>query len=163
MNDPRIKRYRLSFALLALLLMLLLALNAGVGSTALGRAELWRALLHREEGGMAARILWGIRLPRLLAAALLGGALAVAGYLLQTFFSNPIAGPFVLGISSGAKLLVALTMIGCLSRGLVMRAWVMVAAAFLGSLLCMGAILLVARRMRGMAMLIVCGVMIGYV
>ena len=122
MNDPRIKRYRLSFALLALLLVLLLALNAGIGSTALGRAELWRALLHREEGGMAARILWGIRLPRLLAAALLGGALAVAGYLLQTFFSNPIAGPFVLGISSGAKLLVALTMIGCLSRGLVMRA-----------------------------------------
>ena len=163
MNDPRIKRYRLSFALLALLLMLLLALNAGVGSTALGGAELWRALLHREEGGMAARILWSIRLPRLLSAALLGGALAVAGYLLQTFFSNPIAGPFVLGISSGAKLLVALTMIGCLSRGLVMRAWVMVAAAFLGSLLCMGAILLAARKMRGMAMLIVCGVMIGYV
>ena len=163
MNDPRIKRYRLSFALLALLLLLLLALNAGVGSTALGGAELWRALLHREEGGMAARILWSIRLPRLLAAALLGGALAVAGFLLQTFFSNPIAGPFVLGISSGAKLLVALTMIACLSRGLVLRAWVMVAAAFLGSLLCMAAILLAARRMRGMAMLIVCGVMIGYI
>ena len=92
--------FRKPAALLALLLVLLLALNAGVGSTALGGAELWRALLHREEGGMAARILWGIRLPRLLAAALLGGALAVAGYLLQTFFSNPIAGPFVLGISS---------------------------------------------------------------
>ena len=52
---------------------------------------------------MNAKILWEIRFPRTLAAAILGGALALAGYLLQTFFHNPIAGPFVLGISSGAK------------------------------------------------------------
>lgn len=56
-------------------------------------------------------------MPRLIAAAVLGGALAVAGFLLQTFFSNPIAGPFVLGISSGAKLTVAIAMIVSLRMG----------------------------------------------
>lgn len=58
-----------------------------------------------------------MRLPRLIAAMLLGGALSISGFLLQTFFANPIAGPFVLGISSGAKLTVSLAMIGLLSRG----------------------------------------------
>ena len=56
-------------------------------------------------------IIWKIRLPRILMAAILGGALSLSGFLLQTFFSNPIAGPFVLGISSGAKLFVAVVMI----------------------------------------------------
>ena len=66
------------------------------------------------------RILWSIRLPRAVAAALLGGGLALSGFLLQTFFHNPIAGPFILGISSGAKLMVALVMlvfaVGALGR-----------------------------------------------
>ena len=56
----------------------------------------------RERAIENSRILWDIRMPRTLAAMILGGALALAGYLLQTFFHNPIAGPFVLGISSGA-------------------------------------------------------------
>ena len=163
MNDPRRGRYRRAGALLTLLFLLLLVLNAVIGSTRLGLDEVISALLHREEGGVAASILWSIRLPRLLAAALLGGALGVAGFLMQTFFLNPIAGPVVLGISSSAKLVVALTMIACLSRGVVMRAWTLVAAAFLGALLSMLAILLVSRRMRGVSMLIVCGVMIGYI
>ena len=70
-------------------------------------------MLFRSDAG----IIWGIRLPRVLAAAILGGALSVSGFLLQTFFANPIAGPFVLGISSGAKLTVSLVMIFLLSRG----------------------------------------------
>ncbi len=65
----------------------------------------------------ASRIVWDIRLPRILGAALLGGALSISGFLLQTFFANPIASPFVLGISSGAKLTVALTMIFLLQQG----------------------------------------------
>lgn len=56
-------------------------------------------------------------LPRILSAVILGGALSVSGFLLQTFFANPIAGPFVLGISSGAKLVVSLVMIVLLGRG----------------------------------------------
>ena len=163
MRDKRQNRIRLCFLLLAVLVLLLGVLNLVTGSTSIGAGELWRALFSAERDGSAGRILWNIRLPRLLASAVLGGALAVLGFLLQTFFANPIAGPFVLGISSGAKLTVALAMIACLGRGVVMNSWGMIGAAFLGALLVMGFVLLAAGRTRGMARLIVCGVMIGYI
>ncbi len=163
MADDRRKREIKCFVMLALLVLGLASANLLVGSTRLNAGEVLRALAAGNGEEMTARIVWGIRLPRLLAAALLGGALAAAGFLLQTFFSNPIAGPFVLGISSGAKLTVALTMIVCLGRGILLSAAGMIAAAFLGSMLAMGFILLAAGRIRGMARLIVCGVMIGYI
>lgn len=99
----------------------------------------------------------------MLAAAILGGGLSLSGFLLQTFFANPIAGPFVLGISSGAKLAVSLTMIFLLGRGLASTSAAMIGAAFLGAMLSMGFILLVSRRVRRMSLLVVCGVMIGYI
>jgi iron complex transport system permease protein len=103
-----------------------------------------------------------VRLPRAAAAVILGGALALSGFLLQTFFCNPIAGPFVLGISSGAKLTVALAMVFVMGgRGLGSGA--LIAAAFLGALLSMGCVLLIARKVRRASMLIVGGVMIGYI
>ena len=80
------------------------------------------------------------------AAIILGGALALSGFLLQTFFNNPIAGPFVLGISSGAKLAVALVMVFVLSRGSTMNSAVMITSAFVGAILSMGFVLLIARR-----------------
>ncbi len=163
MADDRRKREIKCFLMLALLVLGLAFANLLVGSRRLNAGEVLRALVAGNSEEMTARIVWGIRLPRLLAAALLGGALAAAGFLLQTFFSNPIAGPFVLGISSGAKLTVALTMIICLGRGILLSAAGMIAAAFLGSMLAMGFILLAAGRIRGMARLIVCGVMIGYI
>ena len=163
MYTDRTKRYTLCFLLLAALALGLGFLNLAAGSTRIGAGALLHALFSGDRAGSAARIVWSIRLPRLLAAALLGGALSVAGFLLQTFFANPIAGPFVLGVSSGAKLTVALAMIACLGRGTAMNAWGMIGAAFLGSLLSMGFLLLAAGRTRGMARLIVCGVMIGYI
>jgi iron complex transport system permease protein len=93
----------------------------------------------------------------------LGGALAVAGFLLQNFFSNPIAGPYILGVSSGAKLMVALLMVISLSHGYAANSAEMVAAAFAGSLLSMGIILMISSIVRRMSVLIVCGVMIGYI
>jgi iron complex transport system permease protein len=99
----------------------------------------------------------------MLAAAILGGGLSLSGFLLQTFFANPIAGPFVLGISSGAKLAVSLTMIFLLSRGLASTSAALIGAAFLGAMLSMGFILLISRRVRRMSLLVVCGVMIGYI
>jgi iron complex transport system permease protein len=162
MTEKRKTGYAPRFALLAALLLALALLNLLVGSASLTVREVFAALFGGRDA-MAAGIVRAIRLPRLLAALLLGGALSVAGYLLQTFFSNPIAGPFVLGISSGAKLTVALTMILCLSRGLVVGSAGMIAAAFLGAMLSMGFVLLAARKLRGMGLLIVCGVMIGYI
>ena len=79
-------------------------------------------------------IIWKIRLPRILMAAILGGALSLSGFLLQTFFSNPIAGPFVLGISSGAKMVVALAMIIFLKHIGHFSSGVLVLAAFIGFL-----------------------------
>lgn len=159
-NKNRIAR---GFLLLAVLTLGLACLNLAAGSTRIDAAALLHALFSADRTGSTARIVWDIRLPRLLAAALLGGALSVSGFLLQTFFANPIAGPFVLGVSSGAKLTVALTMIFCLGRGIVLNSWGLVAAAFIGALLSMGFVLLAAGRVKGMARLIVCGVMIGYI
>ena len=156
-------RAALGYALLTALILALAAANLLVGSTRLPAGQVLVALFSGADGGTAARIVWNIRLPRLLAAAILGGALSVSGFLLQTFFSNPIAGPFVLGISSGAKLTVALTMIVSLEQGLVLNAAGMIGAAFCGAMLSMGLILLASTRLRGMSMLIVCGVMIGYI
>ena len=100
-----------AFALLAALLVLLLLGNICIGSTPIPPAADLGILLGHGGNATWASIVWDIRLPRILAAALLGGALSVSGFLLQTFFANPIAGPFVLGISSGANLTVALALI----------------------------------------------------
>ncbi|MBR1863959.1 MAG: iron ABC transporter permease [Ruminococcus sp.] len=109
------------------------------------------------------RIIFSIRLPRTLAAMLLGGALSVSGLLLQSFFSNPIAGPFVLGISSGAKLTVAAAMIFALEHGAALGSLPMTAAALAGALGAVGVIMLMSGRVRSMAQLIVAGVMVGYI
>ncbi len=156
-------RCRLAFLLLICLLFLLALLNAGVGSVVLSFRDIQAILTGTDKESTAFHILWDIRLPRLLAAVLLGGALSVSGFLLQTFFANPIAGPFVLGISSGAKLVVALVMILFLGRGMFMGSASMIVAAFAGSMISMGFVLVIARRVRQMAVLVICGVMISYI
>lgn len=109
------------------------------------------------------RILWDIRMPRTMAALVLGGALALAGYLLQTFFHNPIAGPFVLGISSGAKMVVALVMVFLMGQAMRVSSLTLIVAAFLGAMISMGFVLLMSRKVNHMSMLVVSGVMIGYI
>lgn len=96
-------------------------------------------------------------------AAILGGGLSLSGFLLQTFFENPIAGPFILGISSGAKMMVALTMIYFLERFQTVSSYTLIIAAFIGSLLSIGFILIFSRRINHMATLLVAGIMIGYI
>ena len=98
----RQKKILRAFGLLAVLLAALLVWNVNAGSVNLSLEETLRILMRQSTDPVASRIVWNIRLPRILAAAMLGGALSVSGFLLQTFFANPIAGPFVLGISSGA-------------------------------------------------------------
>ena len=134
-------RYQISFILLFVLLAVLFFWNINSGSIQLSAKEVWDIIVHRTGEDTAYNIIWEIRLPRILAAVILGGALSVSGFLLQTFFNNPIAGPFVLGISSGAKLVVALVMIYLLGRGLVASSQVMILAAFAGSMISMGFIL----------------------
>lgn len=159
------RQVRIAGAFLLLIMLLLLSLIWSVcsGSVSVPIMEFLQELREPKLRGMGWTIIWEIRLPRALAALILGGALALSGYLLQTFFHNPIAGPFVLGISSGSKLLVALVMVGFLEWNITINSGMLVAAAFAGALLSMLFVLLVARKMEQMAMLIVGGVMIGYI
>ncbi len=156
-------RYWLSFTVLIILLLVLVFWNINSGSIPISLKDVFQILFRKEGEQTAYNIVWEIRLPRILAAVILGGALSVSGFLLQTFFGNPIAGPFVLGISSGAKLVVALTMIYLLGKSMVATSGVMIIAAFIGSLISMGFVLLISRKVKQMSMLVVSGIMIGYI
>ena len=158
-------RRAIAFDLAVLLgLAALFVANLCLGSVETTPAEVARILAGGPgDASTAARVIWQIRLPRVIEAVLLGGGLSLSGFLLQTFFANPIADPFVLGISSGAKLVVAVVMIVALGAGQIMSPAASVASAFLGSLITMGFVLLISRRVRTQSMLIVAGVMVGYI
>ena len=156
-------RYWIAFGFLALLLMSFTVWNINSGSIEISVKEIMEILFLRKGGDTALNIVWEIRLPRILAAIILGGALSVSGFLLQTFFGNPIASPFVLGISSGAKLVVSLVMIFLLGKSMVASSAVLILAAFVGSMISMGFVLLVAKKVKQMSALIISGIMIGYI
>ena len=162
-NTGRETRLIITYAVLALLLIVLIMANILMGSSSMTAGEALRILFSHETASKFGRIVWDIRMPRILAAVFLGGALAVSGFLLQTFFANPIAGPYILGISSGAKLCVAVVMVFALRAGMMTSSFMMVLAAFAGSIAVTGVILLISRRVKSMAVLIVCGVMVGYI
>lgn len=159
MEEKRTRRYIVSFAILAVLLLALLVWNIHSGSLEMSVGEVLQTLLFRS--GENAAVIWDIRLPRILAVVLLGGALSVSGFLLQTFFANPIASPFILGISSGSRLVVSLVMVSALTHGLIIGSALMIGAAFVGAMLCMGFVLLISQKVKKMSLLIICGVMIG--
>ena len=123
-------RCALCYAVLAVCFALLLAVSVGTGSAALSPHEILRILLLREGAGTAAyNVLLKIRLPRVLAAAVMGGTLSVSGFLLQTFFRNPIAGPYVLGVSSGASLGAVIALVDALpvlGTGTVLVPWAVI-------------------------------------
>ena len=159
----RTLRYLVSFLVIMGLLVVLFFWNIGVGSVEMSFFDFLGVLTKHQPDSTLYQIVWKIRLPRIIAAVLLGGALSVSGFLLQSFFQNPIAGPYVLGISSGAKLVVALTMIFLLEKGIMVSSLGMVVAAFAGSLLAMGFVLLISFRVSNMSLLVVCGILIGYI
>lgn len=161
MRQKRSVRYAIGYSILAILLCVLLIWNLNAGSVNLSVREVLEILAGYNSENTA--IIREIRLPRLLAAAMLGGALSVSGFLLQTFFANPIAGPFVLGISSGAKMVVALVMIFFLGRGIVLGSAALIVAAFVGSMISMGFILMISGQVKKMSLLVISGIMIGYI
>lgn len=156
-------RYILIFLCLAVAVVILLMANVCIGSVSIPLNGVLSILREGCGSSVASGIVLEIRLPRALAAAILGGGLALSGYLLQTFFHNPIAGPFILGISSGAKLVVALVMVYLLERAMQASSLLLIVAAFAGAMLSMGFVLLMSKVLSHMATLIVSGVMIGYI
>ena len=151
------------FSCLAVAVVILLMINVCIGSVNIPLKEVLSILKGESGPSVPAGIVLEIRLPRALAAAILGGGLALSGYLLQTFFHNPIAGPFILGISSGAKLVVALVMVYLLERAMQASSLLLIVAAFAGAMISMGFVLLMSKVLSHMATLIVSGVMIGYI
>ena len=157
------KRLIFSYGILALLLAVLFAANLFWGSVSLTPGAVLAALTGRGQDALSVGIITQLRLPRAVMVVLLGAALSAAGYLLQTFFANPIAGPFVMGISSGAKLAVALVMVAFLNHGLLTSSLTLITAAFAGAMVSMAFVLAVSRRVQRMSILVICGVMIGYI
>lgn len=155
--------YIKGFVILCCFVIIFLMLNLCIGSVRISVNEIMAILSGKHTNEVAGTIVMQVRFPRALAALILGGALALSGYLLQTFFHNPIAGPFVLGISSGAKMIVSLAMVFALGYGIMLNSVALIIAAFIGSLLSLGVVLLMSKAVDRMSMLVVAGVMIGYI
>ena len=156
--------------LLAVLIALLFALNILVGSVSIPADDVVRILFGDNENIKPSWqfIILQSRLPQALTATLAGSALAVSGLMLQTAFRNPLAGPSVFGINSGAGLGVALVMLwlgGSFSAGSVsVTGFVAVlAAAFVGAMAVMLLIFLFSTMVRNSVMLLIIGIMIGYI
>lgn len=159
------KKFRIAFAftVFIFLFLALVFLNICLGSVKISLAEIFE-IIFKEGGTETSRTLIAkLRAPRTAACVILGGALALSGFLLQTFFNNPIAGPYVLGISSGSKLAVALVMVFGMGSYRRIGAAATVSAAFVGAMISMGFVLIVAQSGQRTAALIVSGVMIGYI
>lgn len=162
-RSKRKVRHLSAFVVLILGVMICMCCNICIGSVKISMQDIMSCLGGHSVDDTLYGIIMNIRFPRALSALILGGALALSGYLLQTFFHNPIAGPFVLGISSGSKLVVAVVMVLLLGSSHRVSSASLIAAAFIGALISLGFVLLLSRRVQNMSLLIISGVMIGYI
>ncbi|MCR9262745.1 MAG: iron ABC transporter permease [Flavobacteriaceae bacterium] len=165
MSHPR--SYRLSFVLISVALCLAVVLNISSGSVSIPFSATLSGLLGKPlEVPSWEYILWDYRVPKALTALLVGGGLSLSGLLMQTLFRNPLAGPFVLGISSGASLGAALLLMGAsfvssfASLSFVGDVSLAIAAS-LGSFLVLAVVLIVAQRIRDTMALLIIGLMFG--
>lgn len=153
---------------LSFCICLLLMLNLLVGSVAIPTQDVLAILSGQDVGKPSWQfIILQSRLPQALTALLCGAALSTSGLLLQTSFQNPLAGPSIFGINSGAALGVALVMLllgGSVSTALfsVGRAWAVLLAAFVGAMAVTGIIFMFAQWVKSSVMLLIIGMMIGY-
>ena len=158
-----------TFILMPFLAAVLFTANLLVGAVNIPASEVFSILAgHTGSHASWQYIVMESRLPQAITATLCGGALAVSGLMLQTAFRNPLAGPSVFGINSGASLGVALVMLllgGNITAGNVSLSGFMavLAAAFAGAMAVMGLILFFANIVRSNVMLLIIGIMIGYI
>ena len=151
------------FALLSLLVALIMIINLRIGSISYPVDQLLGALANPFEKSDIGYIVWNIRLPRTIAAALGGAFLAVSGLLLQVYFRNPIVGPFILGISSGSTVMVSLVMLTSIGLGFSGYApYLNTLASCLGAYGVTALIVAIAVRVRNGVTLLIAGLMMGY-
>lgn len=162
------KGWKYGIGLSAVILLLFMA-NLLIGSVDIPPADVWH-ILTGGEGGKASWsfIVWESRLPQALTALLCGGSLAVCGLMLQTAFKNPLAGPSILGINSGASLGVAFVMLlfgGSVTAGTFSLSGFLsvLTGAFVGAMAIMALILFFSTLIKSNVMLLITGIMIGYI
>jgi len=163
------RSYKGMFVALLLLLAAAFVLNLSLGSVAIPLGEIFTSLT----GGEVTKSSWNYiildyRLPKAITAVLVGGGLAISGLLMQTLFRNPLAGPFVLGLSSGASLGVAILILGAGSFGgylgtMLANEWSLVLASALGSFLVLLAVLAMTLRIKDTMAILIIGLMFGSV
>lgn len=157
------RRTAIFMAASVLVLVALLTLDLVLGSVRIPMRDVLQSLLGQTDNALAQSIVSNYRLPKAITAILAGAALSVSGLLMQTIFRNPLAGPYVLGISSGASLGVALVVLGSSALGL--GFWVgqlgVVLAAMMGAMLVLLLILAVSMRIRDIMTILILGMMFG--
>lgn len=157
------RRTAIFMAASVLVLVALLTLDLVLGSVRIPMRDVLQSLLGQTDNALAQSIVSNYRLPKAITAILAGAALSVSGLLMQTIFRNPLAGPYVLGISSGASLGVALVVLGSSALGL--GFWIgqlgVVLAAMMGAMLVLLLILAVSMRIRDIMTILILGMMFG--
>lgn len=158
-------RRSLLFLLLAVLLAVLFWADLALGSVHIPLSEVVSTLAGRGGDAVHEEILLNLRLPKAITAVLTGAALAVAGLMMQTLFANPLADPYILGVSSGASLGVATTIMAAslLPVGAVTSGWVLIGAATAGALVVLLLVIAVSLRVRNAVSLLIVGMMFGMI
>ena len=158
-------RHTLLFTLLTLLCIVLLAIDMMVGSVGIAASDVWAALTGGACDPIKAKIIIDIRLIKALMAILAGAALSVSGLQMQTLFRNPLAGPYVLGVSSGASLGVAIYILGAPLLGFagsgMLSTLGIAGAAWVGAAAILAGVAAVSRRIKDIMVILILGMMIG--
>ncbi len=159
------KRNTLLFFMLTLLLLVLFIVNISLGSVSIPLKEVFNSLI----GENASKATWeyiiiNYRLPKAITAILVGMGLSISGLLMQTLFRNPLAGPYVLGLTSGSSLGVAIVIMGAsfappILNALLLSSYAVIIASCLGSFLVLIAILIVSNRLKDTMAILIVGLM----
>lgn len=158
-------KYTISLLALLLLTVFLWFVNVSLGSVYIPFDEVLTAIFSAESGNETWQyIIWDYRVPKAFTAILAGSGLAVSGMLMQTMFRNPLAGPYVLGLSSGASLGVALVLMGASIFGgiasvALFSSWGLVIASSIGSLLVLLAVMIASIRLKDTMAILIIGLM----
>ncbi|AUC77147.1 FecCD family ABC transporter permease [Olleya sp. Bg11-27] len=160
-------KYSYSFLILTILLLVLFCVNISLGSISIPFKTIVSSFFTATDSlSNQEYIIQNYRLPKAITAVLVGSGLGISGLLMQTLFRNPLAGPFVLGITSGASLGVALVILGSSIFGgflatFLLTKWSLVIAASLGSFLVLLLVLIVSSKVRDTMAILIIGLMFG--
>lgn len=158
--------YKTVFIVLTLVTILCFFVNIGLGSISIPNSQIIKSFFQPLDNTSWEHIIIDYRLPKAFTAIIVGSGLGISGLMMQTLFRNPLAGPFVLGITSGASLGVALTIMGAsifggFLAGILISKWSIVIAASLGSFLVLLAVVTVSIRVRDTMAILIIGLMFG--